>query len=66
MADKTVTLIDQLGGEVSVTTPADINNLVFGAGYKIKGNKTVHEALAYVADQGVDPAVQAAPEKPTK
>jgi hypothetical protein len=46
---KTVTLVDKNGGECKVSTPLDITNLVYGAGYKVKG-KSVDEAYAYLAD----------------
>jgi hypothetical protein len=43
---KTVTLVDKDGGECNVSSPADITNLVYGQGYKVKGNKSVDEAYA--------------------
>lgn len=48
---KTVTLVDRDGNECNVSTPADINSLVYGAGYKVKGSKTPDEAIASLAEQ---------------
>lgn len=47
---KTVILIDRDGGEVAVSDPTSINNLVYGQGYRIKGNPPVEKAVAAVAD----------------
>lgn len=45
MADlKFVTLVDPNGVEVEVSEPAAISNLVYGHGYKIKGNTSVDKA----------------------
>lgn len=60
MAGKSVTLTDPNGGEFVATSAAEINNLVFGAGYKIKGGKSVDEALAAVAEQSAEAALPAA------
>lgn len=49
---KTVTLVDPQGNECNVSTPADITNLVFGAGYKVKGNLTPDQAAAQLAESG--------------
>lgn len=49
---KTVTLIDPNGQKVQVSHPADITNLVFGAGYKIEGKQTPDEAAKYLAEKG--------------
>jgi hypothetical protein len=51
-APKTVTLVDRQGGECNVSSPADVVNLVFGQGYKVKGNQTPDEAAAFLLEQG--------------
>lgn len=61
MATKTVTLVAPDGGEVNVSHPADVNSLVFGQGYKPKGNQTVDQALAALA--GSDVVKEAAAEQ---
>jgi hypothetical protein len=45
-----VTLIDKEGGEVTVADPASVNNLVYGQGYRIKGEETAPEAAARLAE----------------
>lgn len=54
---KFVTLVDPNGVEVEVTEPAAISNLVYGHGYKIKGNDSVPQAAEKLAD---NPATAAA------
>ena len=54
---KTVTLIDPNGQKVNVSHPADITNLVYGAGYKVDGKITPDEAAALLAEKG--PAAEA-------
>lgn len=49
-APKLVTLVDPKGVEVQVSEPADINNLVFGQGYKVKGKQTPEDALGVLAE----------------
>lgn len=49
---KTVTLLDPNGQKVVVSSPADITNLVYGAGYKVEGKLTPDEAAALLAEQG--------------
>ncbi len=51
-APKTVTLLDKEKNEVVVSTPADITNLVYGSGYKVKGNMTPEEASALLLSEG--------------
>jgi len=58
---KTVTLVDPNGGECLVSHPAEVNNLVYGAGYKVKGGKTPEEAIAALADNAV--TADAAPQE---
>lgn len=47
---RTVTLVDRNGGEVNVSSPAEVTNLVYGQGYRIKGNKSVDEAAAHLGE----------------
>lgn len=62
-APKTVTLIDPNGGEYTASHPIDVTNLVYGAGYKVKGQKTPEEAIASLNATEVAPAVEAKPSK---
>lgn len=57
-APKTVTLTDPNGNECLVSHPAEVNNLVYGAGYKVKGGKTPEEAIAALAAAGEDAAAK--------
>lgn len=62
---KTVTLTDPDGNDVLVSQPSDITNLVYGLGYKVKGNQTADQAYAALA---VNPPVEVAvvvPEVPS-
>lgn len=52
-APKTVTLVDPQGGEVLVSHPADVNVLVYGKGYKVKGDQTPDQAIAFLGEKGV-------------
>jgi hypothetical protein len=64
-APKTVTLIDPTGVECNVSHPAEITNLVYGAGYTVKGGKTPEAAIESLSAQAeAAPAVPA--EKPSK
>lgn len=48
MADKPhVVLVSPSGDETTASTPAAVNNLVYGSGYKVKSG-TVEDALAKV------------------
>jgi hypothetical protein len=49
---KTVTLVDPSGNEFNASHPADITNLVYGAGYKVKGNMTPDEAAQFLLERG--------------
>lgn len=51
-APKTVTLVDRNGGESKASSPADVVNLVYGQGYKVKGFKTPEEAAEFLLEQG--------------
>ncbi len=49
----TVTLVDPNGDEYVAVAPADINNLVFGAGYRIKEKGlTPDAAIALLIEKG--------------
>ena len=45
-APKTVTLTDPNGLDCNVSSPVEITNLVYGAGYKVKGGKSPEDAIA--------------------
>ena len=50
---KTVVLVDPNGVEFHATHPAEITNLVYGAGYKLKDkNLTPDKASALLAEKG--------------
>lgn len=57
-APKTITLVDPNGGECLVSHPAEVTNLVYGAGYKVKGGKTPEEAIAALAEKNEAAAVE--------
>lgn len=59
MADpKTVVLVDQNGNDFNASHPAEITNLVFGAGYRFKEKgMTAEKAAALLAEKG--PAAEA-------
>ena len=61
-APKTVTLVDPNGGEYNASHPTDVTNLVYGAGYKVKGGKSPEEAIASLTANV--PAEAAEPAKP--
>lgn len=63
---KTVTLVDKNGNEVNVSHPADVTNLVYGAGYSVKGKMTPDEASAFLIEKGPVAAVLAAHEEQNK
>ena len=50
--DNRVELTDPNGNKFMASTPAEVNNLVFGAGYKVPKGKTVDEVLATLAEKG--------------
>jgi hypothetical protein len=53
MADNRIELTDPNGGRFLASTPAEINNLVFGAGYKIaQKGLSIDEALVRLAEKG--------------
>jgi hypothetical protein len=52
MADNRVKLLDPNGQEFFASTPAEVNQLVFGAGYRLGEKGTVDEALARLAEKG--------------
>jgi len=62
---KTVTLVDPTGREYQSSSPAEINNLVYGAGYKPKDGK--RPLAEQVADLSVveSPAGAAVPQAST-
>jgi hypothetical protein len=62
-APKTVTLTDPNGLDCNVSSPVEVTNLVYGAGYKVKGHKTAEDAIAALA-ANVDPEPETA--KPAK
>jgi hypothetical protein len=45
-----VTLVDKEGNEVTVASPSSVNSLVYGQGYRVKGDETVPEAAARLAE----------------
>ena len=51
--DNRVELTDPNGNKFMASTPAEVNDLVFGAGYKIaKSGLTVDQASAQLAEKG--------------
>jgi hypothetical protein len=49
-----VTLVSPRGGEVTVTNPVAVNNLVFGQGYRRKDEETVPEIEPTQAEPDAD------------
>jgi hypothetical protein len=50
--DKRVELTDPYGQKFRASTPAEVSNLVYGAGYKVPKGMTVDEAIAQLAEEG--------------
>jgi hypothetical protein len=46
-----VEVVDKDGGVTSVSHPAALNSLVFGSGYKIKDERTVDQAVAFLSGE---------------
>jgi len=63
-APKTVTLTDPNGRDCLVSHPAEVTNLVYGAGYKVKGGKTAEQAIESLSANA--PAADVEPAKPAK
>jgi len=62
-APKTVTLTDPNGQDCLVSHPAEVVNLVYGSGYKVKGGKSPEEAIdSLTANVPAEPE----PAKPAK
>ena len=50
-SDNRVELTDPNGNKFLASTPAEVSNLVYGSGYKVKSG-TVEEAMAKLAEKG--------------
>lgn len=59
---KTVTLTDPAGNDVLVSHPADVNNLVYGQGYKVKGSQTPDQAIASLIEKNEDVLIASSPQ----
>lgn len=49
-AEDGVVLVDPDGGEVTVRSPEAVNNLVYGKGYRLKGDSDPEAAVRAAAD----------------
>jgi hypothetical protein len=62
---KRVMLVDPSGNEFPASTPAEVSNLVYGSGYRIKEKGlTVDDAAALLAEKGAAAEFLEAPAAP--